>query len=393
MNVPKLRFKEFNNEWKNTSLNKIVNFSKGNLLSKADLEEEGLYPCILYGQLYTKYSEVIREVYSKTNRNDKNLIMSKYGDVLIPSSGETPIDISTASCIMLDNILLGGDINILSPNNCDGRFLSYMINNNKRKEIAKVAQGHSVVHLYNDNLRKINVNIPSLAEQNKISNILELLDKKIELQTKKIEDLKLFKKGLLYSIFNKKKTNTNIENCIDYGKAGGTPLSSNKDYYDGNIPFLSISDITNQGKYIFSTEKMISQKGLDNSSAWLIPKNSLILSMYASYGLVAINKIELSTSQAMFNMIINKSNNVEYIYYYLEYLYQNNYYDRLVSTGTQSNLNADKVKKIKIYLPNIEEQNALSKIFICLDKKINFESNKLNKLIKLKKGLIQNMFV
>ncbi|MBQ2946671.1 MAG: restriction endonuclease subunit S [Bacilli bacterium] len=393
MNVPKLRFKEFNDEWQNISLNKIVNFSKGNLLSKADLEEEGLYPCVLYGQLYTKYSEVIRTVYSKTNRNDKNLIMSKYGDILIPSSGETPMDISTASCIMLDNILLGGDINILSPKNCDGRFLSYLINNNKRKEIAKLAQGHSVVHLYNDNLRKININIPQLNEQKRIADTLELLDKKIEHQTKKIEDIKLFKKGLLYSIFNKKKTNTNIENCIDYGKAGGTPLSSNKDYYDGNIPFLSISDITNQGKYIFSTEKMISQKGLDNSSAWLIPKNSLILSMYASYGLVAINKIELSTSQAMFNMIINKSNNVEYIYYYLEYLYQNNYYDRLVSTGTQSNLNADKVKKIKIYLPNIEEQNALSKIFICLDKKINFESNKLNKLIKLKKGLIQNMFV
>lgn len=138
---------------------------------------------------------------------------------------------------------------------------------------------------------------------------------------------------------------------------------------------------------------MISQKGLDNSSAWLIPKNSLILSMYASYGLVAINKIELSTSQAMFNMIINKSNNVEYIYYYLEYLYQNNYYDKLVSTGTQSNLNADKVKKIKIYLPSIEEQNALSKLFMCVDDKIKFESNKLNKLIKLKKGLMQNMFV
>jgi len=100
MNVPKLRFKEFNDEWLIFPLNKIVKFSKGNLLSKADLDDEGLYPCILYGQLYTKYSEVIRNIFSKTNRNDKNLILSKYGDILIPSSGETPIDISTSSCVI-----------------------------------------------------------------------------------------------------------------------------------------------------------------------------------------------------------------------------------------------------------------------------------------------------
>ena len=137
---------------------------------------------------------------------------------------------------------------------------------------------------------------------------------------------------------------------------------------------------------------MISQKGLDNSSSWIVPKNSLILSMYASYGLVAINKIELSTSQAMFNMII-KNNNIEYIYYYLEYLYQNNYYDKLVSTGTQSNLNANKVKNIKIYLPNIEEQNNIANIFNCVDNKIYYEYKKMNNLIKLKKGLMQNLFV
>ena len=392
MNAPKLRFKEFNDEWKNKNLSELVSFSKGNLLSKSDLDENGVYPCILYGQLYTTYHEVIRKVYYKTNNNSKNITRSKYGDILIPSSGETPIDISTSSCLLLDNILLGGDINILSPTNCDGRFISYMINNNKRTEIAKVAQGHSIVHLYNENLKKVNLQIPTMNEQIKIANALELLDKKLELQTKKIEDLKLFKKGLLYVTFNNKTKNTTIENCINYGKAGGTPSSSNKDYYNGNIPFLSISDITNQGKYIFSTEKMISQKGLDNSSSWIVPKNSLILSMYASYGLVAINKIELSTSQAMFNMII-KNNNIEYIYYYLEYLYQNNYYDKLVSTGTQSNLNANKVKNIKIYLPNIEEQNNIANIFNCVDNKIYYEYKKMNNLIKLKKGLMQNLFV
>ena len=111
---PTLRFNEFKEDWQTKSLSEIVSFSKGNLLSKADLDENGLYPCILYGQLYTKYHEVIRNVFSRTNNNATNITRSKYGDILIPSSGETPIDISTSSCVLLDNILLGGDINVLS---------------------------------------------------------------------------------------------------------------------------------------------------------------------------------------------------------------------------------------------------------------------------------------
>ena len=393
MNVPKLRFKEFKNDWSPKNLSEVVAFSKGNSLSKSDLDEQGSYPCILYGELYTKYHEVIRKVFSKTNYISDNIVKSKYGDILIPASGETPIDISTSSCILLDNVLLGGDINILSPKNCDGRFISYMISNNKRKSIARVAQGHSIVHLYSENLKKVNLDIPLLSEQKKIADMLELLDKKIELQAKKIEDLKLFKKGLLNSFFQNKQPNVTIENCISYGKAGGTPSSKNKDYYDGNIPFLSISDMTSQKKYILKTEKSISQQGIKNSSAWIVPKNSIILSMYASYGLIAINKIELATSQAMFSMIVNSKNNIEYIYYYLEFLYNNNYYDRLVSIGTQANLNIDKVKKIKIYLPDINSQNKISKILKLCDERIEYENKKEFELRKFKQGLLQNLFI
>ena len=178
-----------------------------------------------------------------------------------------------------------------------------------------------------------------------------------------------------------------------YGKAGGTPASNIKDYYNGNIPFLSISDMTSQRKYILKTEKSISQQGIRDSSAWIVPKNSIILSMYASYGLIAINKIELATSQAMFSMIVNSKNNIEYIYYYLEFLYNNNYYDRLVSIGTQANLNADKVKIIKIYLLDINSQNKISKILKLCDERIEYENKIEFELSKFKQGLMQNMFV
>ncbi len=164
-------------------------------------------------------------------------------------------------------------------------------------------------------------------------------------------------------------------------------------YYDGTIPFLSISDISSQNKYIKHTEKCISEDGLKNSSTWLVPKNSIILSMYASYGLPCINKIELATSQAMYSMIFKDDIDVEFIYYYLYYLQQINYYDRLVSTGTQSNLNAEKVNKIKIYCPNYDIQKNISKLFVSCDRKILLEENKLLKLQELKKGLMQSMFI
>lgn len=115
--------------------------------------------------------------------------------------------------------------------------------------------------------------------------------------------------------------------------------------------------------------------------------------MYASYGLPCISKIELATSQAMYSMIFKDEIDIEFIYYYLCYLQQTNYYDKLVSTGTQSNLNAEKINKIKIYCPNYDMQKNISQIFISCDKKISLEENKLLKLKELKKGLMQNMFI
>ena len=107
----------------------------------------------------------------------------------------------------------------------------------------------------------------------------------------------------------------------------------------------------------------------------------------------SINKIELSTSQAMFNMILKEDINIEYIYYYLNYLRETHFYDELVSTGTQSNLNADKVKNIPIYLPTKSEQDMISTLFNTFDKKIKLEENDLNNLTMFKKSLLQQMFI
>ena len=191
LNVPNLRFPEFTGEWKKCKLGDVANLTKGVGISKGQKSSKG-NPCILYGELYTTYkSEMITDIVSKTNIDSANLAKSKYNDVIIPSSGETAIDISTARCVQYNDVLLGGDLNIIRLNDGnDGSFFSYQLNGVRKRDIAKVAQGVSVVHLYGETLKTIKVNSPELAEQNKISSLLCLIDQRISTQNKIIEDFK-----------------------------------------------------------------------------------------------------------------------------------------------------------------------------------------------------------
>ena len=155
---------------------------KGYGISKDQRTKEGV-PCILYGELYTTYkSEIIQDVVSRTDVQDEGLVNSKENDVIIPSSGETAADIATARCVLTSNVLLGGDLNIIRLRGNDGRFLCYELNGRRRPEIAKIAQGVSVVHLYADGLKRIKIHMPTLPEQRKIAGFLSLLDERIAVQ-------------------------------------------------------------------------------------------------------------------------------------------------------------------------------------------------------------------
>ena len=197
LNVPHLRFPEFCGEWEETTLGKISEITKGSGISKDQLSEQGS-PCILYGELYTKYkSEIIDEAYSRTELDSSSLVKSKANDVIIPCSGETAIDISTARCVSFNNILLGGDLNIIRLKHDDGGFFAYQLNGARKKDIARVAQGVSVVHLYGENLKHIRVYHPAIEEQKKITHLLSLIDERIATQNKIIEKLQSLIKGLV----------------------------------------------------------------------------------------------------------------------------------------------------------------------------------------------------
>src|SRR5690606_1245047 len=252
---------------------------------------------------------------------------------------------------------------------------------------------------------KSKVTIPTnIEEQQKIATFLASVDKKIDQLQQKKNLLEQYKKGVMQHLFSQqlrfKDDNGNnypdweekrLGDIVIRAQSGGTPKSTNKSYYDGDIPFLSINDMTTQGKYLKSTNKSISKKGLENSSSWIVPKNSIIYSMYASVGFVSINKIELATSQAVINLILKDNIHLDYIYYFLSDFKQ--YVNRFVETGTQGNINASIVKNIKIKLPSSLEQTKIANFLSAIDKKIELVSTQIENTQQFKKGLLQQLFV
>ena len=199
---PPLRFPQFNDKWKQTTLGEIAEIKKGSGLSKDDLSKEGS-PVILYGELYTTYkSEVITQIKSRTKANDARLIKSSGGEVIIPCSGETAIDIATARCVMTSGVILGGDLNIMDLKEHNGVFLAYLLNGINKHLIARIAQGSSVVHLYSKELEKLSLSLPSLAEQKKIASFLSLIDERIESCSETIKEIKAQKSCLRTLILN-----------------------------------------------------------------------------------------------------------------------------------------------------------------------------------------------
>lgn len=199
----KLRFKDKNGNnypnWEKKKLGDIGSFSRGGNLSKSDLSKKGT-SCILYGELYTYYNEFATEIKSKT-LNTTNLVLSKKYDVLLPLSGETAEDISTCTCIFFDDIALGSDLLIFRSSFFDGRFMSLLLKYKYKYKIAQIAQGKSIVHISEKNIKNINIKIPCIEEQQNIADFILIFTKKLENQKAQLEHWKQIKKGLLQQMF------------------------------------------------------------------------------------------------------------------------------------------------------------------------------------------------
>ena len=200
-----LRFKDDNGNdypnWEEKKLGEIFYSEKGKGISKNKIVPHGNFECVLYGELYTKYNEVIYNVVSKTNEVDGT--KSKVGDLLIPSSTTTTgIDLANVTALNKNDVLLGGDITVLRSNNeINNVFYAYYLSNHKKEEIASYAQGSTIVHLYYSHIKDMEIHLLSLSEQTKIADFLSAIDDKINQCHGQIEKTEVWKKGLLQKMF------------------------------------------------------------------------------------------------------------------------------------------------------------------------------------------------
>ena len=393
LNVPHLRFPKFNGEWEKKRISEFCTLLKGTGISKDQLSTNG-NPCILYGELYTKYkAEIINEVLSCTELDANTLVKSKVNDVIIPCSGETAIDIATARCVPFDDVLLGSDLNVLRSNKINGSFLAYQLNGKRKYDIARVAQGVSVVHLYGEHLKNIVISIPVIEEQQKISRLLHLLDERIATQNKIIDKLKSLIKGLINDIITLEcGLLVTFETLYSKAGEGGTPTTSNMEFYDnGNIPFIKIEDLNN--KYLLTNKDYITELGLKKSSAWLIPTNSIIYSNGATIGAISINKYPICTKQGILGIIPNSNIDVEYLYYFMRSSYFQKEVERIVTEGTMKTAYLKDINHIKCPIPDSDKQKEISHALSTLSLKEDAENQILKKYKIQKQYLLSQMFI
>ena len=392
-NVPNLRFKEFQGEWKEERLSDIADLCKGTGISKDQLSDNG-EPCILYGELYTKYkSETIKEVVSRTNIDNSKLIRSQANDVIIPCSGETAEDIATARCVLADNILLGGDLNIIRLHGYDGAFMSYQLNGKRKYDIAKVAQGVSVVHLYGEHLRGVKTFNPCLEEQKKIAGLLSLLDARIATQSKAIEKLETLINGCYQYTFTSKGVNYKLrEICEIRSGYSGNQLASKKG--------LKVSRIETISGHKINMERVGYVDPFDTSGKYRLKVGDILFSN--------INSVEYIGNTAFINKDYNLYHGMNllrlipndnivmpfYLYLLLNTNRMLNHFKTVCNKAvSQASINQTELGKTVILVPDFQIQKQICELYQALYVKFESENYVISLLQKQKQYLLRQMFI
>ena len=395
MNVPKLRFKEFNNEWQSINLADIFQYFSTNSFSREQLSESGILKNLHYGDIHRKYNSIVNENKEITSYvKDINYVnkyeLLKNNDLIFADASEDHEGIGKAvEVVNVNNNTVSGLHTILARDNSNvfaPMFKGYYFNSPiVHNQIRVLANGFKVYGISKEAINKLNIKIPSIKEQSKIANTFYLLDKKIELQSKKIEDLKLFKLYTKNQIFkdydeifklkdilvkwNKKNKNNYVKYVESISNKYGF-ISQSDQFEDRNVASKNLNNY-----YII-------EKGVFGYNPSRLNVGSLALKTNDKVSVVSPLYECFTTSQ-------NKQ-------YLLEWFNSKYFRKETISKfegGVRNTLNFSNLCEIEIGLPTIEKQNMYSRIFKIFNKKLTIEEEKLDKLFELKKGLLQSMFV
>ncbi|WP_270781572.1 restriction endonuclease subunit S [Lactobacillus amylovorus] len=386
--------------WEQRKLKKLGFFYKGKGYTKKDLINNGV-PILLYGELYTHYSEKI----SNTRLHSKlflHSIFSAGNEVVLPDSGETSTDIARASWISNSGIILAGGLIIIKPNEyIFPGFLAYSLTYGKNhKLLASRAQGKSIVHIHANDLKTLNIIYPeNLKEQQRIFALLEKLNKYIALQQRKLKLLRTLKSGLSFKLFNKKHLNNLSQISLDQiGQTySGLTGKSKKDFGHGHAFYVSYLNV-NQNE--IGNPKQIDRIEIDKKQN-LVQKNDIFFTISSEtpeeVGLTSLWPVScknLYLNSFCFGFRINTK---MFIPLYLGYLFRSEYFREKVLPLAQGisryNLSKNNVLKIKIGQEEIAIQEKYAKVMNDLDSDILRQKKKVKELKLCKKFLLQNMFI
>ena len=401
--IPIVRFRAFSEPWFQNQLSEVAEFSKGRGYSKKDIQPQGT-PIILYGRLYTKYESVISNIDTYANM-EKNSVISEGGEVIIPASGESSAEISRASCVTDGGVILGGDINIVKPHeNLDSSFIAITLSNgSQQRELSKRAQGKSVVHLLNSDLKAVKLFYPSYEEQSDIGSLFRNLDDLLVSYKNNLANYQSLKATMLSKMFP---------------KAGRTVPEIRLDGFEGEWEIKKFKSISNKrGKsnskgYDYPAYSVSNQSGLipqseqfegsrlenlEKTSYKIVEPNEFAYNpARINVGSIAFNDLDETVIVSSLYVIfsLDKSINNDYALLFIKSPEFNKEVRRNTEGSVREYLFYENFANIRIPIPpTFEEQQAIGSYFSNLDNLINSHQEKITQLDTLKKKLLQDMFI
>lgn len=394
--VPNIRFKGFTDDWEQRKVEGYASFLTGSGLSWDDISEDGEQECILYGNLYTDYGMITDKVVYKTNTKVNKPVYSKFGDVLIPASDTTPTGLARATSLEKSDVLLGGDINIIRPNeDINGSCLSLALNANKKKLI-RLIKGTTVRHIHNSDIKGIELSMSkSKAEQTMIAEYFKSLDTLITLHQRKCEQTKELKKFMLQKMFPKKgEKNPEI-------RFPGFTDDWEQRKFEKFAQRQSNTMISNPDNPCIEYEDVISEQGILNKDVCLkdAEKNGIIFTeediLYGKLRPYLHNWLNpdfkgVAVGDWWVLRPINMDKN------FLYWLIQTPQYDNAANQSSGTKMpRADwkLVSNTDFYVPiSNEEQAKIAGLFEKINTLITLHQRKCEQLKELKKFMLQNMF-
>ena len=403
--VPEIRFEGFSSAWERHRLSEFANFSRGNGLSWADVQSDGVNECILYGNLYTDYGMIAESVKYRTNLVPSNPAFSQYGDVLIPGSDTTPTGLARATSIEKTGVLLGGDINILRPNgNVNGSCLSLAINANK-SELIKLIKGITVRHIHNDDIKDVEVAFPvAKDEQEKLVGVFKKIDYLINLHQRKQNHLKSVKKSMLEKMFPRDGANVpeirfaGFTNAWEQRKVGDLLVERNEQApMSDEYPLMAF--IANEG--VAPKGERYDRSSLVNDTVGKLYKKTefgdfIYSSNNLETGSIGLNKYGNASISPVYSIFqptgIADSDFIGRRFVRKDFINAMVKWRQGVIYG-QWKIHESDFLKIEVAVPSVEEQRKIGAFLDDLDNLITLHQCKCDKLKEIKNSLLQKMFV